>query len=338
MTTYKQLGGQATYGYKWEGKLFTIDEKEAPVRKLMYEVFLKHKRKKAVARELNNMGYRTRNGSNFSDTTIDRLLRDTTPKGERIANFTKGAKRTLKPESEWVRLQCPAIVSSDIWNECNRILNEQKQKRKRVRPAPVHLLAGYVFCDCGKKMYTHHANEVYRCSACKKRSISAQDLDEIYHSQLKSFLLTEVDVAEYLKQNDSFIREKESLLQLLTNESGKLRKEMNELVQMRVQREMTPENFAMHYKPKEDRLTQIDNQMPELQAEVDFLKIQYLSSDMVLREAKDLYDRWLTLTFEEKRTIVEIITDRITIGENDIAFSLAYLPASLNVGKRQCDY
>ena len=36
----KPLGGQATFGYKWQDKLIVIDEKEAPIRKLVYEIFL----------------------------------------------------------------------------------------------------------------------------------------------------------------------------------------------------------------------------------------------------------------------------------------------------------
>ena len=45
------------------------------------------------------MGYGIRNGSNFSKTTMDRLLRDSTAKGLRITNYTKSKK--WHPQFNW---------------------------------------------------------------------------------------------------------------------------------------------------------------------------------------------------------------------------------------------
>jgi hypothetical protein len=57
----------------------------------------------------------------------------------------------------------------------------------------------------------------------------------------------------------------------------------------------------------------------------------------VLHEAKDLYSQWPTLSFEEKRGVVEIITDSITVGKEDISIKLSYMPAppSQNGGKSE---
>src|SRR5438552_224939 len=49
----KPLGGQASFGYAWDGKELKIPPQEAPIRKLLYEIFYKTKRKGATATELN---------------------------------------------------------------------------------------------------------------------------------------------------------------------------------------------------------------------------------------------------------------------------------------------
>lgn len=98
--TIKSTSGIASFGYRWHNGSLIIDETEAPIRKLIYELFLKHRRKKTVAKLLNDLGYRTRNGSLFSDTTVDRLIRDTTAKGIKII--------------DGVETKVPAIVSEEL--------------------------------------------------------------------------------------------------------------------------------------------------------------------------------------------------------------------------------
>ncbi len=323
----KPLGGAASFGYRWDGKTLAIDEKEAPVRKLIYELFLQYKRKKTTASELNNLGYRTRNGSKFTDTTIDRLIRDSTAKGVRRANYTRstgeGKKWVIKDAKDWILIPCPVVVHEDIWNECNGILDAQYKKKNKSGPRAVFLLSGYLSCHCGKKMYVYHEAPVYVCKGCKNR-IQVADIDEIYHGQLKSFLLTDTDMHTYLQKSDLIIQEKQTLLYSSKQEAEHLRKDMKEYVEMRVKKQITNERFKEFYDPIDERLLQLEKQLPELEAQIDFLKIQLLSSDTVLREAKDLYDRWLELPFEEKRSIIEMITEEIVIGKEDINIRLSY--------------
>ncbi len=74
--------------------------------------------------------------------------------------------------------------------------------------------------------------------------------------------------------------------------------------------------------------SRLETTVPEVQAEIDFFKIQHLSSDEILSEAKDLYSRWPNLDETQKRQIVENITEQVIIAEDEIAINLCYLPSS----------
>ncbi|MEO1714064.1 MAG: recombinase family protein, partial [Bacteroidota bacterium] len=153
----KPLGGQAPFGYAWIDKELVIDPKEAPIRKLMYTLFLEHKRKQRVARELNERGHRTRKGAKFSGTTITRLLRDPIAKGLRRANYTQsqgeGKHWKLKDETEWEFVPAPAIISAELYDEVNALLDEQQVKQTRGKRRVAHLFTGFAKCSCGGSMY-----------------------------------------------------------------------------------------------------------------------------------------------------------------------------------------
>jgi len=326
----KPLGGQASFGYRWDDKRLVPNPKEAPVRKLIYELFSEHRRKKTVARLLNEAGHRTRKGVKFTDTTIERLLRDTTAKGIHRANYTRslGEKKkwVLKPREEWVETRVEPIVSEELWNQCNAILDEQEKKNKRPARRAVHLFTGIVFCHCGSKMYVPSSSPKYTCYKCRNK-IGTDDLEEVFHHQLKSFFFSPSEITSYLNKADQLIREKEELLAALMEEERKIRQEMDKTYRLYIDDKITSEGFGERYKPLEERLEQIKNQLPELQGEIDFLKIQYLSSDQILNEARDLYSRWPEFKAEEKRKIAENITEKIIVGTEDVTINLCYLPS-----------
>ena len=226
----KPLGGQAPFGYQWKDGELIPDATEAPVRKLMYELFLEHRRKKTVARLLNGAGHRTRKGAHFSDTTVERLLRDPTAKGLRRANYTKSLgdkkKWVMKPEEDWVLSKIEAIISEELWNQCNGILDEQRRNRKAPARRAVHLFSGIVFCHCGNKMYVPSNSPKYTCSKCRNKIVTA-DLEEVFQVQLKDFFLSSSEIRDYLNQADQTLKEKEELLNALSEEARNVQGEMD---------------------------------------------------------------------------------------------------------------
>ena len=80
--------------------------------------------------------------------------------------------------------------------------------------------------------------------------------------------------------------------------------------------------------PLEERRRQLEEEIPRLQGEIDFLKIQHLSQESILTDVQDLYSRWFDLSFEERRGIVEAIVERITVGKGEIEITLTYEPSA----------
>jgi site-specific DNA recombinase len=179
-------------------------------------------------------------------------------------------------------------------------------------------------------MYVPSNSPKYICYKCRNK-IGTTDLEEIFHEQLKTFFFSPTEITNYLSQADQVIKEKENLLKSLGDEKHKTEQDMDKIYRAYTNDEISMDSFGKHYRPLEERLKQIDNQVPEIQGEIDFLKIQYLSSDQIFNEAKDLYSRWPQLTSEEKRKIVENITENIKIGKEDVTINLTYLPSSLEM-------
>ncbi|MBS1617872.1 MAG: hypothetical protein JST76_05115 [Bacteroidetes bacterium] len=99
---------------------------------------------------------------------------------------------------------------------------------------------------------------------------------------------------------------------------------------------MTKESFKEHYAPLEERLQQLNERMPELEAEISFLRVQAESTETVMADAKTLYANWPLMNLEERRSIVERITEAVIIDKEDITIRLCYAPAILrNTGNSQ---
>ncbi len=163
----RSRGGAAPFGYCWRDGRLEIDQKEAPVRRLIYDLFLKHRRKKTVAGILNELGYRTRSGANFSDMAVDRLLRDSTAMGRR----NEGS----------MIVPVDPIVSIEVWERVSRLLGSRDGKRA------TSLFGRRVRCACGGAMSVPSKSKKYVCAECGSR-ILADDLEDIFIAQTGAFV------------------------------------------------------------------------------------------------------------------------------------------------------
>ena len=64
-------------------------------------------------------------------------------------------------------------------------------------------------------------------------------------------------------------------------------------------------------------------------------KANELSVEDVTSEAKKLYTQWPSLPLENKRSIIESIVEKVTIGKDEIDLTLSYIPSSEEMVKSQ---
>ena len=212
----KSLGGAAPFGYRWVDKKLVLDEKEAPIRRQIFELFSQHQRKRTVARILNDAGHRTRSGAKFSMSTVSRLIADPVAKGVRRANYRRATDKgwEFKDASDWIYVDAPAIVSEDLWDACNASLGSPKGSKPNKAKRTAHLFAGLTHCHCGPKMYVRWQGKSYTCPECLNK-VNAADLEAVFIEQLQGFVLSPAQIATHLEAADSRIAEKRQMLSTL---------------------------------------------------------------------------------------------------------------------------
>lgn len=333
----KSINGRAPYGYHWKDRKLVPHPEEAPIRRKAYELFLAQRRKGTVAKLLNAAGYRTRAGLPWRDVHVTRVLIDPSAKGVYFFNrYSKHGKWRLpdKPESEWGRVECEPIVPESLWNQVNQIIEEQLKGWKKPGRLPVQVFGNLAHCACGHKMYVRSNSPKYVCRECHNK-IPIVDLEAIFQQEMKGFFAEPERIAEHLQSATKNLSEKETLLAAHEREIQKVRDDMTRTHKLYLEEQITAQGFGQFYKPAEARLNQLVAELPKLQAEVDFLRVNNLSADEVLSEAHALYARWPKLPTEDKRKIAESIIDKIVIGDREIDINFSCLPSSEQMTKSQ---
>lgn len=329
----KSLGGEAPYGYKWVDKQLQLDEVEAPIRKMMFELFLVHKRKMKVTTILNEKGYRTRRGEPFNNSMIRRCLEDPIAKGLRRMNYIystteRKTGNRLKPQEEWIFGEAPAIVSEELWEQCNKIIQGQKSTEEKVRRPNVHLFSGVIYCHCGSKMYMRSNSPRYVCKDYKncKNQIMPDDLEFIYQEQLKDLLFSETSLQKQVGEEKQRMVSFEQELKGHKQRIGELTEKIQKLLDLYYEGKVKKDDFESYHNPLAVELSQRQSAFNDTQSKLDMLNMDSLNNEVILQEARDLHTQWEMFTPDEKKTIIAAITKSITIGKEEIDIQLKAIP------------
>jgi site-specific DNA recombinase len=323
----KSVGGAAPFGYQWIDNNLAVNPQEAPIRELIYKLYIEHKRKKTVAKLLNKAGHTTRNGGKFSDTTIDRLIRDPTAKGIRRANYTKstGDKKhwIMKPESEWVTIPVNSIISEELWNEANRLLNNRCAKLSR-KPGKKHptLFAGIIQCECGNKMYRPSNNHKYVCKKCR-RKIEVTIVEKYFISSLNAIIdPKQINAIVARIQNELLV--KKLTKKELDEKATLLKEEMNKCYNAYIENKMELDDFGSHHQIAKNKLRAVEAELAEIESDIAAHK-KIATSAQTKEAILKISHWWEKSSFENRRQLVETIVKQVVATKSSCSFVFHYI-------------
>lgn len=222
-------GGWAPLGYDIDqDKHYVINEHEAAIVRLIFDMKLRGATHGEIIEELNQRGYTTKRGRTFGKNSIYEILRNEKYCGTYTFNKTpkkvagRRNNRIKKSDDEIIRIEnaIPAIVSREEWLQVQEIMDSQKHTSKS-KSNTVYMLTGVLKCgECGGAV-TGYSSSKYRngkkvttnyyvCTRAKKGECSNR-------KQYRKDVLEE-DVLNYLEKDIGEMKNMDTLIDNLWNE------------------------------------------------------------------------------------------------------------------------
>lgn len=127
-------GNSKIWGYKKDKGKLIIDDKEADIVKLIFKLYIEGQGFRTISHTLELMGIKSLNNTNFSISTLKRMIRNEKYKGTLVSGkqrFNFETKKTERiPQEEWIRFEnvVPIIINKETWDTANEILSRKNTK------------------------------------------------------------------------------------------------------------------------------------------------------------------------------------------------------------------
>ncbi|MFT9493996.1 recombinase family protein [Anaerosolibacter sp.] len=333
------------YDYDPETKTISVNEEEAEIVKYIFKRYVEGAGCFVIAKELSNLGYRTRKGSTrWHESTVRGIIKNEKYKGDLI----QGKTFTVDPithrrldnmgerEKFYIENNHEPIISDEIFERAQEILRMRSSKhgtkhdsRKYSRK---HSFSSMCTCGfCGgtyiRRVWHHgtdHEKPAWQCGNAIKngrkecshsKGVHESLLEEAFVSAYNKIqLLNTTDIEEFLKN----VEEALDVTQLrnevdgLTAQIRKLEVKSETLVEMRLEEKIAKEDYDKKYSAIEEELKGLrddrNKKYEALQGE------ESISSR--INHFRKVFDHDIQMD-EFDRDILESLVDKVVVGAMD---------------------
>lgn len=322
----KWPGGQhVPFGYDYIDGELKINDYEAMIVRDIFKMALEEKSAYTIEEELNNRGYKTKNGR-WAEATIRRILHNKTYIGY------------IKYGNEWFKgLQDP-IIDFDTYNSVQEILEKRSEAHNQSGRNPgkaTTYLGGFLVCGCCGSKYAKNTSvsnkngkryeySFFGCNTrnarginrrrklngktCSNKNWKVDELTNQVFDQIKQLAFDPDYIAEIQNEpennNDVLIQE----------EINKLDDQLSKLMDLYALGRMPIDMIEKKVKDIDEQKIKLEEELHNIELE----KSERLSHDQIKQIVKQFPDVLESGNFEEIRSIIADIIDKIELKNDDI--------------------
>lgn len=343
------LGNNNIFGYRKDKTKLIVHEEEAKMIRELFEIYARgdmgfHK----IAEYFEQKGYKGKNGNPISSQTLRRIIRNPKYKGYYRTGTVKVIdyklhKAQRMPKEEWQIFECkeniPAIVSEELWEKCNNILEKKAQScLNKVENKDVfknrYVFSGLIFCKehneenqavgfnriSGKKRSNKPA---WACSkyimsglkGCASPIIQESELIEIFKVVLNKFLSNKEEIIEdllnkYKKYN--FAKDFDIEISKLEDNIKIAHAKKDKLLELAIRNLLSDDEFQKRNEGLNKEVENYNKKIKELKEE----KENVSSIEENMKQIKKTLEKEIKIE-ENIEELVKLLVDKIYVSKVD---------------------
>ena len=354
------LGNDKLYGYDKKDCVLTINEKEAEIIRLVFDLYGNQRLGvRTVSKRLTELGYTSREGNAFNTLTIRHILENPKYKGWYCGNKTQSVDyRTKKnaplEENEWVMYpdpSIPAIVPEELWNRANALYKKRREETMS-HSSGVSFQNRYPYSAkiyCEEHGTTFHRQvleskkgrqEVWHCkvyrthgrAACSAPPIRSCDLDAILSEIFDRIVKDKQAIIDSLVTVISNVPKEvdyDRLSNQVQAEMEEIGKKKDRLLDLSIAGALTVEEFKQRNDAFNAQLAQCEGQLRAIEREAE----QAANGALDIAEIRRCLEQELSFDGEPNEALLTTILEKIVVKKGSTREEI-HLDIFLKLGER----
>ncbi len=341
--------GGRLLGYKSEGtgkesRLVIVEKEEETVR-MIFRLYSEGRGYKAIANELNKLGYRSVRGNYFSINAIKEILNNPTYVGmirfNRYVDYSSKRRKGANENHILVEGKHKAIIDKETWEKV-RLLQKKKSGRYSTRAKGKFPLTGMLRCPvCGAGMVaamtvntlkdgTKRRIRYYSCgnfrnmgsAVCSANSVRAENAEAYVFNRIKEILINEKVLKDIVDNMNRASREKVEPLkqkrEAISRKINETRDKKNRVFELYEDGIIDKENLSNRIGLLDSQIEDQIQELEKIDEELSDNNIDEIPYDLVKKVMDDFNVLMESAEPQQKKLFLKLVVDKITVEDGEV--------------------